>query len=118
MDFFFRNSVSLTFVGLALGLVSSALSQTVIDNIRPVGQVCTNVEACTHIEPSNNLSTIIPLIAYSLGANIIEKHFTDDLKNKRTDHQSSMDAKQIKNFVSKFEFIKKNLLSQTQFLKF
>ena len=54
MDFFFRNSVSLTFVGLALGLVSSALSQTIIDNIRPVGQVCTNVEACTHIDPSDN----------------------------------------------------------------
>ena len=54
MDFFFRNSVSLTFVGLALGLVNSALSQTVIDNIRPVGQVCTNVEVCTHIEPSDN----------------------------------------------------------------
>ena len=71
-----------------------------------------------HIEPSNNLSTIIPLIAYSLGANIIEKHFTDDLKNKRTDHQSSMDARQIKNFVNKFDFIKKNLLPQTQFLKF
>ena len=54
MDFFFKSSVSLTFVGLALGLVSSALSQTVIDNIRPVGQVCTNVEACTHIDPSDN----------------------------------------------------------------
>ena len=54
MDFFFRKSVSLTFVGLALGLVSSALSQTIIDKIRPVGQVCTNVDACTHIEPSDN----------------------------------------------------------------
>ena len=54
MDSFFRNSVSLTFVCLALGLVSSALSQTVIDNIRPVGQVCTNVEACTQIEPSDD----------------------------------------------------------------
>tara|TARA_B100000989_G_C19533140_1_gene471581 strand:- start:4900 stop:6645 length:1746 start_codon:yes stop_codon:yes gene_type:complete len=70
-----------------------------------------------HIESSNNLSTIIPLIAYSLGANIIEKHFTDDLKNKRTDHQSSMDAKQIKNFIDKFSYIQKNLLPQTQFLK-
>ena len=39
---------------MALGLVSSALSQTVIDNIRPVGQVCTNVEACTQTEPSDN----------------------------------------------------------------
>ena len=54
MDFFFRSSVSLTFVGLALGLVSSALSQTVIDNIRPVARVCTNVEACTHTGPSDN----------------------------------------------------------------
>lgn len=71
-----------------------------------------------HIESSNNLSTIVPLIAYSLGANIIEKHFTDNLKNKRTDYQSSMDAKQIKNFINNFEFIKKNLIPQTQFLKF
>ena len=52
MDFFFKNSIYVTFVGMALGSVSSAYSQSVADNIRPVGQVCTNVEACTNIEPS------------------------------------------------------------------
>ena len=54
MYFFLKNSVYLAFIGMALGLVSSAFSQNVIDNIRPVGQVCTNVEACTHIDPSDN----------------------------------------------------------------
>ena len=54
MDFFFKNSIYVTFVGMALGSVSSAFSQSVADNIRPVGQVCTNVEACTQLEPSDN----------------------------------------------------------------
>ena len=54
MEFFLRHSVSLTFAGLVLGLVSSAFSQTVVDNIRPVGQVCTNVEACNQSEQSDN----------------------------------------------------------------
>ena len=54
MDFFFKNSIYVTFVGMALGWFSSAFSQSVADNIRPVGQVCTNAEACTHIESSDN----------------------------------------------------------------
>ena len=54
MYFFLKNSVYLAFIGMALGLVSSAFSQSVMDNIRPVGQVCTNADACTQIEPSDN----------------------------------------------------------------
>ncbi len=54
MYFFLKNSVYLAFIGMALGLVSSAFSQSVMDNIRPVGQVCTNADACTQIEPSDS----------------------------------------------------------------
>ena len=35
-----------------------------------------------HIESNNILSSILPMIAFSLGASIIEKHFTDDLKKE------------------------------------
>ena len=46
-----------------------------------------------HFNPDDELSTIIPLAAYTLGANVIEKHYTDNRKKKkRTDYQSAMDS--------------------------
>ncbi len=46
MGFEVNGRVSLTIIGLTLGFVSSASPQSVIDNIRPVGQVCTDIETC------------------------------------------------------------------------
>ena len=53
MRFFFKYSFSLAFGGLVLGMSSTAFSQSVADNIRPVGQVCTNVDACTQTKFSD-----------------------------------------------------------------
>ena len=41
------------------------------------------------------------MAAFSLGADFIEKHFTDNRK-KRTDYQSAMDENEIKNFINLF----------------
>jgi len=51
--FFFKYSFSLAFGGLVLGMSSTAFSQSVADNIRPVGQVCTNVDTCTQTKFSD-----------------------------------------------------------------
>ena len=71
-----------------------------------------------HIDGSNNLSLIFPILAYLLGAELIEKHFTDDRKIRRTDYQSALDAKQIKNFLSDFNIINMNLKENNSILKF
>ena len=42
------------------------------------------------------------MAAFSLGADFIEKHFTDNRKKKRTDYQSAMDENEIKNFINLF----------------
>ena len=57
------------------------------------------------------------MIAFSLGASIIEKHFTDDLKKKKIDHHSSMDQYQIKLFIKNFNAIKNNLEPRLNYLK-
>ena len=71
-----------------------------------------------HIDGSNNLSLIFPTLAYLLGAELIEKHFTDDRKIRRTDYQSALDAKQIKNFLNDFNIINMNLKESNSILKF
>ena len=71
-----------------------------------------------HIDGSNNLSLIFPILAYLLGAELIEKHFTDDRKIRRTDYQSALDAKQIKNFLNDFNIINMNLKENNSILKF
>ena len=43
------------------------------------------------------------MAAFSLGADFIEKHFTDNRK-KRTDYQSAMDENEIKNFDLFYQF--------------
>ena len=62
-----------------------------------------------HLDPNNELSKIIPITAYSLGADMIEKHFTDNRKKKRTDYQSAMDKNEIKNFINLFNEFKLSL---------
>ena len=71
-----------------------------------------------HIDGSNSLSSIFPTMAYLLGANLIEKHFTDNRKFKRTDYQSALDATQIKNFLINFDIINKNLKESNSVAKF
>lgn len=71
-----------------------------------------------HIDGSNSLSLVFPTLAYLLGAELIEKHFTDDRKNKRTDYQSALDVKQIRNFLNDFDIISKNLKVNNSVLKF
>ena len=71
-----------------------------------------------HIDGSKNLSHIFPTLAYFLGAELIEKHFTDDRKLKRTDYQSALDAKQIKNFLGNFDIIRKNFKKSDSILKY
>tara|TARA_B100001027_G_scaffold215964_1_gene191088 strand:+ start:2780 stop:4525 length:1746 start_codon:yes stop_codon:yes gene_type:complete len=62
-----------------------------------------------HIEQKNSMSTLIPISAYVLGADIIEKHFTDSIKYKRTDYQSALDSINLKKFINEFNLIKQNL---------
>jgi len=60
-----------------------------------------------HTIPDKNMLTLTS--AYLLGANIIEKHFTDNKKKKGNDHYHSMDFKDLKYF--------KNILNQISILK-
>ena len=71
-----------------------------------------------HIDGSNSLSPIFPLFAYILGADVIEKHFTDDRKYKRTDYQSALDKYQIKKFINDFDIINANLQENDRTIKF
>ena len=64
-----------------------------------------------HFNPDDELSTIIPLAAYTLGANVIEKHYTDNRKKKRTDYQSAMDSEKINKFINLFNNFKKTFMS-------
>jgi len=57
-----------------------------------------------HIDSSENLYPFsIPLMAYTLGADIIEKHITLNRKEKGTDYYSSLDPEEFKKFVDFFK---------------
>jgi sialic acid synthase SpsE len=71
-----------------------------------------------HIDGSKNLSNIFPILAYFLGAAVIEKHFTDDRKYKRTDHQSALDKNQIKNFLEDFDSLNMSFKENNSVFKF
>ena len=43
------------------------------------------------------------MVAYQAGAEVIEKHFTDDRKLKRTDYQSALNKKEVIKFVKNFD---------------
>ena len=62
-----------------------------------------------HIDGNDNLSQIFPILAYSAGAEIIEKHFTDDRRLKRTDYQSALNKYEIKVFIDNFNRITKTM---------
>ncbi len=52
---------------------------------------------------------IVPLGAISLGASVIEKHFTDDKTRKGPDHPFAMDAKEFKEMVDSIRILEKAL---------
>jgi len=77
-----------------------------------------------HTLPDKNMSSL--QFAYNLGAEIFEKHFTDNKKLSGNDHYHSMDYKDIitfRRFVENFntklgKFTKKPLKSESKSIKF
>tara|TARA_B110000305_G_scaffold239679_1_gene308142 strand:+ start:1586 stop:2578 length:993 start_codon:yes stop_codon:yes gene_type:complete len=57
----------------------------------------------------HSLSLITPLIAVSLGATIIEKHFTINRKLNGPDHKASLTGKELKEMISKIRETEKIL---------
>ena len=57
----------------------------------------------------NGDDLLVPQVAVSLGAKLIEKHFTLNKKMKGLDHQSSANPKQMKDLVSKIRKIEEML---------
>ena len=55
-----------------------------------------------HLSQNHPMNFYISIIAYTLGASLIEKHFTDNLKFKRTDYQSALDKKNLLKFLNIF----------------
>ena len=56
-----------------------------------------------HVNAEDVMSNILPMIALSKGASIIEKHITDNRSRKGTDYISSLDPLEFKHFVSIFK---------------
>lgn len=66
----------------------------------------TEIGYADHIDSNQILySFSIPLMAYTLGAKVIEKHITLNRKEKGTDYYSSLDPDEFKQFV---DFLKKS----------
>ena len=59
-----------------------------------------------HISGDNEMSSIIPFISMSLGLDFIEKHVTLDRSKKGVDYYSSLEPKELKNFINKINIIK------------
>ena len=55
----------------------------------------------------NGESTLVDLVAVSMGAEIIEKHFTLDKKLPGPDHSFSIDPQGLKNLISQIRLIEK-----------
>lgn len=53
----------------------------------------------------NGNKTLVPLVAVSMGANVIEKHFTLDKKMKGPDHRISSDPSEMKELIQKIRLI-------------
>ena len=53
-----------------------------------------------HIKGGTEESFLLPLMALSAGASIIEKHFTTDRKLKQTDYHSSLNKDELKKFIN------------------
>lgn len=78
-------------------------------NLLKIKQLKTNYPDCIigysdHTRPDSGKDVI--KTAYSLGAQVIEKHFTLDKTLKGNDHYHAMDPQDLKNIKSGLEFIK------------
>jgi len=71
-----------------------------------------------HISGDDRFASIFPLMAYSAGAYIIEKHFTDNRKLKRTDYQSALNKDEIKSFIVNFKKLNLTMKPIKNFNKF
>tara|TARA_B100000787_G_C16161535_1_gene281631 strand:+ start:258 stop:1256 length:999 start_codon:yes stop_codon:yes gene_type:complete len=57
----------------------------------------------------HSLSLIVPSVAVSLGASVIEKHFTIDRKSSGPDHKASLTGKELKDMIQKIRETEKVL---------
>jgi len=53
-----------------------------------------------HVSGNSKMAQVIPLIGFSLGASVIEKHINLDRSKKGTDYYSSLNPNEFKEFVS------------------
>jgi len=58
-----------------------------------------NVGYQDHLDSQEMMSKVIPMLAISKGAVLIEKHITDDYSRKGTDHVSAINASEFNEFV-------------------
>ncbi len=62
----------------------------------------------------HTIGTLVPQIAVSLGANVIEKHFTYDKNAKGPDHRCSLDPIELKEMVKKIRSVELILGNNTK----
>ena len=89
--------------------------KNLINNYKSYG---VNFAYSDHIEQNDPMSFSIPMIAYSLGAKLIEKHFTDNINLKRTDYHSALDKDKLIKFIKSFKNLDKILNKNTSHLKY
>ncbi len=71
-----------------------------------------------HISGDDKFATIFPLMAYSAGAYVIEKHFTDNRQLRRTDYHSALNKHEIRDFIINFKKLKLTMKPIQKFNKF
>lgn len=82
----------------------------VSDLIKKYSKYNVKIGFSDHVEGGSEESFLLPLMALSAGATIIEKHFTTDRKLKQTDYHSSLNKDEFKNFLKLINKFKKILI--------
>lgn len=59
-----------------------------------------------HIAGDDEMNYLIPFVSLSLGLDFIEKHVTEDRSKKGVDYYSSLEPKELRNFINKIKIIK------------
>jgi sialic acid synthase SpsE len=57
------------------------------------------VGVADHVDGSDEMALIVPLLAISVGALLIEKHITLDRKNKSEDYEAAIEPKEYKKMI-------------------
>ena len=70
-----------------------------------------------HVVGGSEESFLLPLMALSAGAVVVEKHFTTNRKLKQTDYHSSLNQNELKLFLKKIEKFKQILKPSNNFSK-